>query len=169
MESGIAVQDSAAKAEDQGRGVCRTPGIEQSGATRDGGDEMGAAYRHPALKELKEQQSRYAPRERLLEQINRAEKLLAEIESEKRYPYEYLLFRITGFRAELASAQVLDGAGVRSDLRRLVEDLSAAVGQPVEQATEPVLTVEAASRRYQVSTRTITRWRGSRAGRPLDS
>ncbi len=120
---------------------------------------MGGAYRHPALRELKEQQSRYAPKERLLEQINRAEKLLAEIEEEKRYPYEYLLFRITGFRTELTSAQVLDGAGVRSDLRRLVEDLSAAVGQPAEQATEPVLTVEQASRRYNVSTRTITRWR----------
>ena len=92
---------------------------------------MGLAYRHPAIKELKEQQSRYAPRERLLEQINRAEALLAEIEKEKRYPYEYLLFRITGFRAELPSAQVLDGVGVRSDLQRLVEDLSAAVGQPV--------------------------------------
>jgi RNA polymerase primary sigma factor len=121
---------------------------------------MGAAYRHPALKELKEQQSRYAPKERLLEQINRAEKLLSEIEEAKRYPYEYLLFRITGFRTELTSAQVLDGAGVRSDLRRLVEDLSAAVGLPIEQATEPVLTVEEASRRYKVSTRTITRWRG---------
>ena len=121
---------------------------------------MGEAYRHPALKELKEQQARYAPRERLLEQINRAEALLAEIEEGRRYPYEYLLFRITGFRAELTSAQVLDGSGVRADLRRLVEDLSAAVGQPIEQAAEPVLTVEGASRRYNVSTRTITRWRG---------
>ncbi len=121
---------------------------------------MAVAYHHSALKELKEQQSRFAPRERLLEQINRAENLLAEIEEEKRYPYEYLLYRITGFRTELASAQVLDGAGVRSDLRLLVEDLSAAVGQSVDQAAEPVLTVEEASRRYNVSTRTITRWRG---------
>jgi RNA polymerase primary sigma factor len=121
---------------------------------------MGATYRHPALKELKEQQSRFAPKERLLEQINRAETLLAEIEEEKRYPYEYLLYRITGFRTELTTAQVLDGAGVRSDLRRLVEDLSAAAGQSIEQAPEPVLTVEQASRRYNVSTRTITRWRG---------
>ena len=55
---------------------------------------------------------------------------------------------------------MLEGPGVRADLRRLVEDLSAAVGQPVEQANEPVLTVEEASRRYNVSTRTITRWRG---------
>ena len=121
---------------------------------------MAAVYCHPALRELKEQQSRYAPKERLLEQINRAETLHSEIEATRRYPYEYLLFRITGFRTESTSPQVLDGDGVRSDLRRLVEDLSAAVGQPVEQAAEPVLTVEQASRRYNVSTRTITRWRG---------
>jgi RNA polymerase primary sigma factor len=121
---------------------------------------MGATYRHPALKELKEQQSRFAPKERLLEQINRAEKLLSEIEEEKRYPYEYLLYRITGFRTELTTAQVLDGAGVRSDLRKLVEDLSAAAGQSIEQVPEPVLTIDQASRRYHVSTRTINRWRG---------
>jgi RNA polymerase primary sigma factor len=121
---------------------------------------MGGAYRHPALKELKEQQSRFAPRERLLEQIDRAEKLLGEIEPEKRYPFEYLFFRITGFRPEVTTALVLEGSGVRSDLRLYVEDLSASLGQTVEQSPEPVLTVEEVSRRYNVSTRTITRWRG---------
>ncbi len=121
---------------------------------------MGGSYRHPAMKELKEQQSRFAPRERLLEQIDRAEKLIAEIEGEKRYPYAYLLFRITGFRGEATSPQVLDGAGVRSDLKQFVEDLSATVCQPVEQTPEPVLTVEDVSRRFNVSTRTVTRWRG---------
>ena len=121
---------------------------------------MGGSYRHPALKELKEQQSRFAPKDRLLEQIDRAEKLIAEIESEKRYPYAYLLFRITGFRAEATPAQVFDGAGVRSDLKLFVEDLSATICQTVEQTPEPVLTVEEVSRRFNVSTRTITRWRG---------
>ena len=58
---------------------------------------VGDVPRHPSLEELKEQQSRFAPR-RLLEQIDRAEKLLGEIEAEKRYPFEYLFFRITGFR-----------------------------------------------------------------------
>ncbi|WP_435010836.1 sigma-70 family RNA polymerase sigma factor [Tundrisphaera lichenicola] len=121
---------------------------------------MGGIYRHPALKELKEQQSRFAPRERLLEQIERAETLLGEIDPEKRYPFEYLFFRITGFRPEVTTALVLEGLGVRSDLRLYVEDLSASLGQTVEQSAEPVLTVEEVSRRYNVSTRTITRWRG---------
>ena len=51
---------------------------------------MGKAYRHPAMKQLKDQQTRYAPRERRLEQVERAEQLLGEIEGAKRYPYEYL-------------------------------------------------------------------------------
>ncbi len=121
---------------------------------------MGGTYRHPALKELREQQSHFAPRERLIEQIDRAESLLGEIESGKRYPFEYLFFRITGFRPEVTTALVLEGTGVLSDLRLYVEDLSAALGQSVEQAAEPVLTVQDVSRRYNVSTRTITRWRG---------
>jgi len=40
-----------------------------------------------------------------------------------------------------------------------VEDLSATIRQAVEHATEPVLTVAEVGRRYNVSTRTVTRWR----------
>jgi len=120
---------------------------------------MGTTYRHPALKQLKEQQARFAPRERRLEQIDRAEGLLGEIEDGRRYPYEYLVFRITGFRPEGAPALVLDGVDVRQDLRLFVEDLSSTVGQKAEQVPEPVLTVDAMSRRFNVSTRTVTRWR----------
>src|SRR6516164_2551115 len=108
---------------------------------------MGTSYRHPALKQLKEQQARFAPRERRLEQIDRAEQLLAEIEPDRRYPYEYLCFRITGYRPDRSPALVLDGTDVRHDLRLFAEDLAKTVGQKVEQAGEPVLTVDALSRR----------------------
>ena len=63
------------------------------------------------LKGLKEQQARFAPRERRLEQIDRAEKLLAEIDVEKKYPWEYLVFRITGFRPDNAPALIARRAG----------------------------------------------------------
>jgi RNA polymerase sigma factor (sigma-70 family) len=121
---------------------------------------MGNAYSHPALKQLKEQQARFAPRERRLEQIDRAEGLLAEIDAARCYPYEYLCFRITGYRPEGSPALVLEGKDVKHDLRLFVEDLSGTVGQTAEQATEPVLTVDAVSRRFNVSTRTVARWRG---------
>ncbi len=117
-------------------------------------------YCHPALKQLKEQQARFAPRDRRVEQIDRAEQLLAEIDAGRSYPYEYLCFRITGFRPESSPALVLEGKDVRHDLRMFVEDLSGTVGQQAEQMSEPVLTVDAVSRRFNVSTRTVARWRG---------
>ena len=121
---------------------------------------MGNTYRHPALKQLKEQQVRFAPKERRVEQLDRAERLLGEIKPERRYPYEYLCFRITGFRPENMPALVLDGEDVRHDLRMFVEDLSGTVSQSVDQLAEPVLTVAAVSRRFNVSQRTVSRWRG---------
>src|SRR5215218_7864082 len=120
---------------------------------------MGSSYCHPALKQLKEQQARFAPRDERLAQIERAETLLGEIHSEKQYPYEYLWYRIKGYRPETAPDLLLDGSGIRHDLRLFIEDLSGTVGQTAEQAAEPVLTVDAVSRRYNVSTRTVARWR----------
>ncbi|WP_165069495.1 sigma-70 family RNA polymerase sigma factor [Paludisphaera rhizosphaerae] len=120
---------------------------------------MGKTYCHPAMKQLKDQQTRYAPRERRLEQVERAEQLLAEIDRTKRYPYDYLCFRITGYRPDNWSALMIEGDEARRDLRQFVEDLSATVRQPVEQAAEPVLTVDEVSKKYNVSTRTVTRWR----------
>ena len=120
---------------------------------------MGKAYSHPAMKQLKDQQARYAPKERRLEQLEKAEQLLGEIDQSKVYPYDYLCFRITGFRPEGRAALTLEGTEVLSDLRLFVEDLSATLRLPVEQADEPVLTVDEVSRKFNVSTRTVTRWR----------
>src|SRR4029078_12977013 len=120
---------------------------------------MSKAYRHPAIKQLKDQQTRYAPKDRRLEQVERAELLLGEIEPSKPYPYEDLCFRITGYRPEGWSALVLDGADAQHDLRLFVEDLSSTVRQAVEQVSEHVLTVAEVGRRFNVSTRTVTRWR----------
>jgi len=111
------------------------------------------------MKQLKDQQARFAPRERRLEQVEKAEQLLGEIDQDKRYPYDYLCFRITGFRPDNWSALMIEGEEARHDLRQFVEDLSATVRQPVELATEPVLTVAEVGKRYNVSTRTVTRWR----------
>lgn len=120
---------------------------------------MGKAYSHPAMKQLKDQQARYAPKERRLEQLEKAERLLGEIDQSKVYPYDYLCFRITGYRPEGWSALTLEGGEVLRDLRLFVEDLSATIRLPVEQATEPVLTVDEVSRKFNVSTRTVNRWR----------
>ena len=67
---------------------------------------MWKTYRHPAMKQLKEQQARYAPKERRLEQVDRAEQLLGEIE-----PSEALSVRIPLLPDHRLPARRLVGAG----------------------------------------------------------
>ena len=57
---------------------------------------MQRGFQHSAIRRLRDQLVRYAPREKKLEQVNAAERLITEIQPEKSYPYEYLCFRITG-------------------------------------------------------------------------
>ena len=116
-------------------------------------------YSNPAIKELKEQQVRFTPREVRLEQIERAERLLEEIDTTRSYHYQNLCERITSYRPERYPDLVLDGKAAARDLRCLVEDLSDSVDMRADRAGEPVLTVEEVSRKYNVSTKTVDRWR----------
>jgi RNA polymerase sigma factor (sigma-70 family) len=113
------------------------------------------AYRNPALKQL----VRFAPRDRRTQHLDRAESLLAEVDPQRRYPFDYLCFRITGYRPDRDSDLVLDGPDVLHDLRLVIDELARSVLVSAQQVGEPVLTVDALSRRYNVSTRTISRWR----------
>jgi RNA polymerase primary sigma factor/RNA polymerase sigma factor len=120
---------------------------------------MHADYVNPVMRELRDQQVRFAPREKKLEQVNRAEKLLAELEPARTYTYEYLCYRITDFRPGSHPNQKLSGGETIHDLRLFVEDLSDAANVRAEAAGEQVLTVEELSKRFNVSTKTISRWR----------
>ena len=102
---------------------------------------------------------RFAPREKKVEQVNRAERLLAEIKPGTIYTYEYICFRITDFRPTSSASVKLTGEQVEHDLRLFVEDLSDAADVPVELAGEQVLTVESLSKTFNVSTKTVSRWR----------
>ncbi len=120
---------------------------------------MHASYVNPVLKQLRDQQVRFAPREKKIEQVNRAERLLAEMDRERNYTYEYLCYRITDYRPEATQPVVMDGKDAIHDLRLFVEDVSDAANIPVGDAGEPVHTVEELSKLFKVSTKTIARWR----------
>ncbi len=120
---------------------------------------MHTDYLNPAIRQLRDQQVRFAPREKKLEQVDQAERLLAELESGRTYTYEYLCYRITRFRPGSYPDMRIPGREATHDLRLLVEDLSDAANLPADEAREPVLTVDELSRQFQVSTKTISRWR----------
>jgi len=120
---------------------------------------MHADYNIPILKQLRDQQVRFAPREKKVEQVNRAEKLLAELDPSRTYSYEYLCFRITDFRPETIPSTTMKGSDAWHDLRLFVEDVSDAADIRTQEMPEPVHTVEELSKLFKVSTKTIARWR----------
>jgi RNA polymerase primary sigma factor len=120
---------------------------------------MHSDYHSPVIRQLRDQQVRYAPREKKIEQVNRAERLLAELDASRTYTYEYLCFRITEYRPESFPNQKMTGDEAGHDLRLFVEDLSDAADVPAAGAGERVLTVEELSELFKVSTKTISRWR----------
>ncbi|MBP88095.1 MAG: RNA polymerase subunit sigma-70 [Planctomycetaceae bacterium] len=120
---------------------------------------MHSNYQNTILRELRDQQVRYAPREKKVEQINRAEKLLTEIDAKKTYSYEYVCYRITDYRPDSTPHKTLSGDEAKHDLRLFVEDVSDAADIRAEEVGEPVHTVEDLSRLFKVSTKTISRWR----------
>jgi len=120
---------------------------------------MHTDYLNPAIRELRDQQVRFAPRERKIEQANQAERLLAELQPNRTYTYEYVCFRITNYRPEDYPDLKLTGQEARHDLRLFVEDVSEAADVPASAAGERVLTVEQLAKEFNVSTKTISRWR----------
>jgi RNA polymerase primary sigma factor/RNA polymerase sigma factor len=120
---------------------------------------MHKDYLSIAIRELRDQQVRYAPREKKIAQANRAETLLTELQPERSYPYDYLYFRVTNFRPDLGRDVQLAGSDAQHDLRLFVEDVTDSADVSPEAAGERVLTVEELSQMYDVSTKTISRWR----------
>lgn len=120
---------------------------------------MHTDYLNPGIKQLRDQQVRYAPRDKKIEQVNRAERLLAEIEPRRHYPYDYICYRITDYRPTAYPDLKITGDEALHDLRLFVEDLSDAAGVAADAAGERVLTVDELSQLFQVSTKTVSRWR----------
>lgn len=120
---------------------------------------MHTDYQSSAIRELRDQQVRFAPRERKLDQVSRAERLLADIDPAREYSFEYVCFRVTDYRPDVGPVVTIPGEAVRHDLRRFVEDVSDSADLDAKDAGEPVHTVEDLTRMFNVSTKTIQRWR----------
>jgi RNA polymerase primary sigma factor len=120
---------------------------------------MHREYHSPVLRDLRDQQMRFAPRAKKLQQVEAAERLIGEVDPERTYTYEYVCFRITGYRPESLASTQFQGGELLHDLRLFVEDLSDSADLPAASIGEQVLTVEELARQFNVSTKTISRWR----------
>jgi RNA polymerase sigma factor (sigma-70 family) len=117
-------------------------------------------YKDQALKELADQQVRFAPVARRLDQLKRAEQLLTEIDASRSYPYQFICFRVTDFRSESHAGLLIPGAEVEHDLGLWINELANSLPAiPVEDVAEPVLSIDEISKKLNVTTKTINRWR----------
>ncbi len=116
-------------------------------------------YHNPALRQLKEQQVRYAPRNVRLEQMERAEALLTRLNPSETYQYPELFRQITDYDASTYPDLIIEGRDAVHDLCKFVEDLSESVDLSAEDVSEDLLTVDDLSERFKVSTKTVDRWR----------
>jgi RNA polymerase sigma factor (sigma-70 family) len=113
-----------------------------------------------ALKELTDQQVRFAPPAKRSEQVAKAEKLLAEVDVRRVYPYQFVCFRVTDYRSDAHADLLIEGGDLKHDLAIFVKKVVRSLPPvPVELAAEPMLTLEEVGKQFNVSTKTVSRWR----------
>jgi RNA polymerase primary sigma factor len=120
---------------------------------------MHSNYSTAAIRQLRDNQVREAPRDRIIEQADLAERLLGEIDPSKNYSFDYLYHRITRNHTNDFPQLNLSGSQARHDLKLFVEDASDVANLSSSQMAERVVTVEQLSEEFNVSTKTISRWR----------
>ena len=117
-------------------------------------------FKQRSLRELTDQQVRFAPPARRLEQVAKAQLLLAEVEAGRVYPYSYVVFKLTDYRPDDATELLIPGADLKHDLGLFVHKLEQSLPPvPIELIAEPLFTLDEVSKKFHVSTKTVSRWR----------
>jgi len=105
-------------------------------------------------------QLRFASQQQCLNQLEGAEKLLALIDTDTEYPFDFVCFRITGFHPkDPPEGQPIKGDELADDLQVFISRLSGRLARPVTEQDEKVYTIEELAAAFAVSTKTIHRWR----------
>ena len=95
------------------------------------------------------------------EYVDSAEALLRVIDQSQEYPYEFVVFRLTGYRPRGGGGPTgtMSGQTLRADLQRLMLAICDSMTIRVGDYPEPVHDTSSLARRFHVSTKTIQRWR----------
>ena len=126
---------------------------------------MHTEYRHALFTDLLEILLQNTPRSVQFHAAALAERALIQIPPQQSCPAASLVQMILAAvpEAQAASLQAtevtLDATDAAHDLRQLIEDLTESASMPVDAVGEPVHTVEQLSQLFDVSTKTISRWR----------
>jgi RNA polymerase sigma factor (sigma-70 family) len=105
-------------------------------------------------------QLRFAPERKRYKQLAAAEKLFAIIDKDKEYPFEFVCFKITGYRLkDYITRELIKGSDLAEDLPIFIARLSAQLGPLASRQQEKVYDIQQLAEALGVSTKTINRWR----------
>jgi RNA polymerase sigma factor (sigma-70 family) len=117
-------------------------------------------FRLDSIAELA-RQLEFSPQETRAAQVQSAEHLLHLIDPARAYPLEFVIFKITGYhpRQGAAGGDLLTGLALQHDLGLLIEQVSNTLNVHTEASAEPVLAICDVAERFNVTSKTIQRWR----------
>ncbi len=118
-----------------------------------------AAYRLEFIQSLA-RQLEFAPSDIRIAQLNAAEGLLYDLDAAKSYPRDFVIFRVTGYqRRGRIEAEQYTGLALFHDLGVLIEEVSSSLDLVAAHVNEPVLAIDDVTERFNVTSKTIQRWR----------
>jgi RNA polymerase primary sigma factor len=107
-------------------------------------------------------QLKRGPKRLALRELLNVEFLLTVVEPDKAYPFEFVCHALTNYRPAsdgVPGSRLLDGEALVSDLVSLAEEISEEVSLRLDGWLGPVYSVSELAERFDVSTKTIFRWR----------
>ncbi len=105
-------------------------------------------------------QLRFTPQKHRRKQIDAVEKLFGIVQPDKEYPFDFVCYRITGFHPKGSAEQpLIKGRELLEDLQIFISKLSGRIAPGVAEQHQKVYTVDEMAKQFNVSTKTINRWR----------
>jgi len=115
----------------------------------------------PAVEHIADQ-LRFAPPEALRRAVERVEELAGEVDEGAEYPADWVMFRVSGYRADRAAGSMspIRGAALLADLSALAERLSRGAHVSIDEArAQGMAGVDELCERWSVSRKTLDRFR----------
>jgi RNA polymerase sigma factor (sigma-70 family) len=94
--------------------------------------------------------------------VDNAEALLGLIRPDQQYPYDFVVYRLTGFRppqGDPSRQPMIPGRQLRADLQRLMLDVCDSFELRPQDYGQRVYDAATLASRFRISTKTIQRWR----------
>ncbi len=108
-------------------------------------------------------QAKFAPESKRLAQIDACEALIRLIQPNRRYPFEFICFHLTGYRPHPSTVVDSDNSLAYNDLLTDIPAYAVQLSKTLQihatSLTQKVYTTQSLARRFRVCPKTITRWR----------